>query len=48
MTKTYATIGTDVVGTSWTALFLAHGHPVRAFDPTNGAEDRLSAYVNTT
>lgn len=43
---TYATLGTGVIGASWTALFLAHGHPVRAHDPAEGAEERLNAYVD--
>ena len=47
MTETYASLGTGVIGASWTALFLAHGHPVRAYDPADGAEDRLHAYVDT-
>ena len=47
MTETYAVIGTGVIGASWTALFLAHGHSVRAFDPADGAEDRLNAYIDT-
>lgn len=44
--ETYATLGTGVIGASWTALFLAYGHPVRACDPADGAEDRLHAYVD--
>lgn len=47
MTETYATLGTGVVGASWTALFLARGLRVRAHDPAEGAEDRLRAYVET-
>ncbi|MEO1492271.1 MAG: 3-hydroxyacyl-CoA dehydrogenase NAD-binding domain-containing protein [Pseudomonadota bacterium] len=46
MSKTYAVIGTGVIGASWAALFLAHGHPVRAFDPADGAEDRLQGYID--
>ncbi len=44
---TYCSLGAGVIGASWTALFLAHGHPVRAYDPAEGAEDRLRAYVKT-
>ena len=44
---TYASLGAGVIGASWTALFLAHGHPVRSFDPADGAEDRLAAYIDT-
>lgn len=45
--ETYGVIGTGVIGASWAALFLAHGHPVRAFDPAEGAEGRLNAYIDT-
>lgn len=38
---TVAVIGTGVIGASWTALFLAHGHDVVASDPADGAHDRL-------
>ena len=44
---TYCSLGAGVIGASWTALFLAHGHPVRAYDPAAGAEDRLRDYVRT-
>ncbi len=47
MKETYASLGTGVIGASWTALFLAHGHPVRACDPADGAEERLQAYIDT-
>ena len=43
----YASLGTGVIGASWTSLFLAHGHPVRAYDPADGAEERLNAYIDT-
>ena len=46
MTETYATLGAGVIGASWAALFLAHGHPVQAHDPAEGAEDRLRAYID--
>lgn len=42
---TYCSLGAGVIGASWTSLFLAHGHPVRAYDPADGAEDRLRDYV---
>lgn len=44
---TYCSLGAGVIGASWTALFLAHGHPVRAYDPAEGAEERLRDYVKT-
>ncbi|MDG1972162.1 MAG: 3-hydroxyacyl-CoA dehydrogenase NAD-binding domain-containing protein [Paracoccaceae bacterium] len=47
MTETYCSLGAGVIGASWTSLFLAHGHPVRAYDPADGAEDRLRDYVKT-
>ena len=47
MKETYASLGTGVIGASWSALFLAHGHPVRACDPAEGAEDRLRSYIET-
>lgn len=43
----YASLGAGVIGASWSALFLAHGHSVRAYDPADGAEDRLRAYIDT-
>ena len=47
MKETYASLGTGVIGASWSALFLAHGHPVRACDPAEDAEDRLRSYIET-
>ena len=38
-------VGTGVIGASWAAHFLAHGHDVVASDPAPGAEDRLRADV---
>ena len=38
-------VGTGVIGTSWAAHFLAHGHDVVATDPAPGAEERLHADV---
>lgn len=37
--------GAGVIGASWTALFLAHGHDVTVGDPGPGAEDALRAAV---
>ena len=38
-------VGTGVIGASWAAHFLAHGHDVTATDPAPGAEERLRADV---
>jgi 3-hydroxyacyl-CoA dehydrogenase len=38
-------VGTGVIGASWAAHFLAHGHDVVATDPAPGAEERLRADV---
>ncbi|GAA3208237.1 3-hydroxyacyl-CoA dehydrogenase NAD-binding domain-containing protein [Actinocorallia longicatena] len=38
-------IGTGVIGASWAALFLAHGHDVAAADPAPGAQDALREAV---
>ena len=38
-------VGTGVIGASWAAHFLAHGHDVVATDPAPGAEERLHADV---
>ena len=43
--KAVAVIGTGVIGTSWAASFLAGGLDVIAWDPADGAEDRLRAAV---
>ncbi|MDX6744215.1 3-hydroxyacyl-CoA dehydrogenase NAD-binding domain-containing protein [Actinocorallia sp. A-T 12471] len=40
-----AVVGTGVIGASWAALFLAHGHDVVAADPAPGAEDALREAV---
>ncbi|ROO86133.1 3-hydroxyacyl-CoA dehydrogenase [Actinocorallia herbida] len=40
-----AIVGTGVIGASWTALLLAHGHDVVATDPAPGAQDALRAAV---
>lgn len=40
-----AIVGTGLIGGSWAALFLAHGHDVVATDPAPGAEERLRANV---
>ncbi|KNG95259.1 3-hydroxyacyl-CoA dehydrogenase NAD-binding domain-containing protein [Pseudaestuariivita atlantica] len=38
-------LGAGVIGASWTALFCAGGHPVRVFDPVDGAEAFVRRYV---
>lgn len=45
-TQRVAVVGTGVIGAGWTALFLARGLDVSAWDPADGAEDRLRADVD--
>lgn len=40
-----AVLGAGVIGASWTALFLASGRSVAVYDPDEGAEARVKAYV---
>lgn len=40
-----AIIGTGVIGSSWAALFAAHGHAVSATDPRHDAADELRRAV---
>ncbi len=42
-----ASLGGGVIGASWTALFLAAGHPVRVADPDPDIERKVRAYVET-
>jgi carnitine 3-dehydrogenase len=42
-----AVVGTGVIGSSWTALYLARGLDVVASDPHPGAEAKLRHYVDT-
>jgi 3-hydroxyacyl-CoA dehydrogenase len=42
-----AVVGTGVIGSSWTALYLARGLDVVASDPQPGAEAKLRHYVDT-
>lgn len=42
-----AVLGTGVIGASWASLFLANGLAVNVFDPAEGAESRLRAYIAT-
>ena len=38
-------IGAGIIGASWAALFLAHGHDVAVHDPALDAEDGLRGFV---
>ena len=40
-------LGAGVIGSSWTALFLAAGHEVHVFEPADNGERRLRDYVET-
>lgn len=40
-----AVIGTGVIGAAWASAFLAAGHDVAAWDPAEGAEERLRDQV---
>ena len=40
-----AVIGTGVIGTGWTARFLARGHKVKAWDPAEGYAERLNMEI---
>ena len=44
----YCVIGTGEIGNSWIALFLAHERSVIAWDPVDGWQDRLNAYLGGT
>jgi 3-hydroxyacyl-CoA dehydrogenase len=43
--RTVGVIGTGVIGSSWTALFLAKGLKVIVTDPAPGAEAKLHDYL---
>ncbi|GAK00090.1 3-hydroxyacyl-CoA dehydrogenase NAD-binding domain-containing protein [Geomicrobium sp. JCM 19055] len=43
--KTFAVIGTGVIGNGWIARFLANGHRVHAFDPAPGAEEKTRSLL---
>ncbi len=38
-------IGTGTIGASWATYFLAQGYEVNAWDPSEGWEDRLAAFI---
>ncbi|WP_420435895.1 3-hydroxyacyl-CoA dehydrogenase NAD-binding domain-containing protein [Candidatus Poriferisocius sp.] len=40
-TKTIGVVGTGVIGSGWAVRVLARGCDVVAWDPADGAEDRL-------
>ncbi|KAK4501844.1 hypothetical protein PRZ48_007653 [Zasmidium cellare] len=42
-----AVVGTGVIGSSWTTLFLAKGYQVVVSDPAPGAEEKLSQYIES-
>ncbi len=43
--RTIGVIGAGTIGASWAALFLARGKRVTAWDPADGAEAKLRAFV---
>ena len=43
--KTFAALGSGVIGSGWVARALAHGLDVVAWDPAPGAEAQLRARV---
>ena len=45
--ETVAVIGTGLIGSAWTTLFLAHGLQVIAVDPAPEAPDRLRQTIET-
>ena len=40
--STYAVVGAGVIGASWAALFLAHGHDVVVADPAGVLVDVIT------
>ncbi len=45
MSDAVAVVGTGVVGAAWAVLFLDRGLDVRAYDPADGAYERLQATI---
>lgn len=45
--KTVGVVGTGVIGSSWTALFLSQGLKVLVSDPAPRAEKALASYLDT-
>ncbi|PPJ51849.1 hypothetical protein CBER1_09572 [Cercospora berteroae] len=45
--KTILVIGTGVIGSSWTTIFLAKGHKVIVSDPAPGAREKLDQFIQS-
>lgn len=45
--KTIAVLGTGTIGASWTSYFLSQGYRVAAWDPGDGWQSRLDAFIDT-
>ncbi|CAK1362692.1 L-carnitine dehydrogenase [Cercospora beticola] len=45
--KTVLVVGTGVIGSSWTTLFLAKGHRVIVSDPAPGAREKLDQFIQS-
>ncbi len=45
MSKKLAVVGTGVIGNGWIARFLAQGHDVVAYDPSEGTEERTREVI---
>ncbi|KXT03688.1 hypothetical protein AC578_5180 [Pseudocercospora eumusae] len=45
--KKVLVVGTGVIGSSWTTLFLAKGHKVIVSDPAPGAKEKLADFIKT-
>jgi len=43
--RSAAVLGAGTIGASWTALFLAHGLAVRVYDPAEGTEQLVRAFI---
>ena len=43
--KTVGIVGTGVIGSSWTALFLSHGWKALVSDPAPGADKALAEHL---
>ncbi|KXT17596.1 hypothetical protein AC579_10138 [Pseudocercospora musae] len=45
--KKVLVVGTGVIGSSWTTLFLAKGHKVIVSDPAPGAKEKLAEFIES-
>jgi len=45
--ETVGILGAGVIGSSWTALFLAAGHEVDVYEPAENAEQQVRNYIDT-